>query len=50
MTANKTAPAVPKKVIHKIWPTVVVAVGLGLTVAWTIVLAYGLVKIVEAAI
>ena len=54
-TANKTSPASAgaresKMVIPKVWPTAVVVVGLGLTVAWAIVLGYGLVKIVEAAI
>ena len=39
-----------EKTIHKIWPTAVVAAGLGLTVAWTILLGYGLVKIIHAAI
>ena len=50
MIASKTAPAGSRKVIDKIWPTAVVVIGLGLTVAWTIVLAYGLVKIIRAAI
>ena len=52
MTA-KTAPARLEgsvKISHKIWPTAVVVVGLGLTVAWTIVLGYGLVKMIAAAI
>ena len=50
MTAKVAAPSGSMKVIHKIWPTAVVVVGLGLTVAWTIVLVYGLVKIISAAI
>ncbi len=35
---------------HPIWPKVVIAFGLGLTVAWVILLGYGLVKLVELAI
>ena len=55
MTVNETAQAPApteesKQVIHKIWPAAVVVVGLGFTVAWVIVLGYGLVKIIGAAI
>ena len=49
MTINETAPAPAgvgesKKAIHKIWPTAVVVVGLGFTVAWVIVLGYGILQ------
>ena len=53
MTVNGVAPvavAGSKKILHRIWPTAVVVFGLGLTVAWTILLGYGLVKIIHAAI
>jgi len=32
------------------WPRIVVAVGLGLTVAWMIVLGYGFYRLLELAI
>jgi hypothetical protein len=51
MTVNGVEPASAtgsKK--HNIWPTAVVVVGLGLTVAWTIVLVYGAFKLIALAI
>ena len=36
--------------VHRIWPTAVVAIGLGLTVIWIAVLGFGLIKIVQQAI
>ena len=33
-----------------IWPTAVIAFGLGLTVAWMGLLGYGLVKLIELAL
>lgn len=32
------------------WPRVVVTVGLGLTVAWVILLGYGFIRLIELAI
>ena len=34
----------------RIWPTAVIAFGLGLTAAWVGLLSYGLVKLIELAI
>jgi len=34
----------------RIWPPAAIAFGIGLTAAWTCLLAYGLVKLVELAI
>ena len=39
-----------KLVVRQIWPTAVVAFGLGLTAAWICFLGYGLVKLVELVI
>jgi hypothetical protein len=36
--------------VHQIWPTAVIAFGLGLTAAWICFLGYGLVKLVELVI
>ena len=48
------APAKPphkvKSVIHRIWPTAIIAFGLTLTVVWMCFLGYALVKIIEMAI
>jgi hypothetical protein len=54
-TTNKAAPktdvgsaAATKSFMH--WPEAVIALGLGLAVAWACVLAYGLVKLIELLI
>ena len=36
--------------VHRIWPTAVVVIGLGLTVIWIGALAFGLIKIIQNAI
>ena len=36
-----------KPFFYRIWPPVMVVFGLGLTAAWTSLLGYGLVKLVE---
>jgi hypothetical protein len=36
--------------VHRIWPTAVVVIGLGLTVVWIGVLGFGLIKIIQTAI
>ena len=36
--------------IYGIWPLAVIGLGLGLSVAWTCLLGYGLVKLMEFAI
>jgi hypothetical protein len=36
--------------VRQIWPTAVIAFGLGLTAAWICFLGYGLVKLVELMI
>jgi len=38
------------RTIRDMWPRAVVALGLGLSAAWTILLAYGFVKLIELAI
>jgi hypothetical protein len=49
------APAVPAAVddstlyFHQIWPPVVIALGLGLSVAWASLLGYGFVELVSLA-
>jgi hypothetical protein len=49
------APAVPAAVddstlyFHQIWPPVVIALGLGLSVAWASLLGYGLIELVSLA-
>ena len=35
---------------ERIWPQAMIALGLGLTVAWTGLLVYGLAKLIERAI
>jgi hypothetical protein len=51
---DKKAPAKAsrkvKSVIHRIWPTAIIAFGLTLTVVWMCFLGYALVKIIEMAI
>ena len=51
---DKKAPAKAyrkvKPVIGRIWPTVVIAFGLTLTVVWVCFLGYALIKIIEVAI
>ena len=37
----------PEPVIRRIWPSAIIAVGLGLTVAWTCLLAYGLFSLLK---
>ncbi len=47
-TPTAVAP-VARKGLRRIWPTALVIFGLGLTVDWTILLAYGLLKLIEIA-
>lgn len=42
--------ALQDRPVHRIWPSVVIALGLALTAAWVCLLGYGLVLLVEAAI
>jgi len=35
--------------IRKFWPLTVVAIGLGLTAAWTYLLVYGVIKLAQLA-
>ncbi len=35
---------------HRVWPMALLIVGLGATVAWTALLGYGLVALIEKAI
>ena len=48
-------PTVPAVVVdstlyfHQIWPRVVIALGLGLSVVWASLLGYGLVELVDLA-
>ena len=41
---------VEKSVRHSIWPTAVIAFGLGLTAAWVVLIIFALVKLIELAI
>ena len=61
MTLNEftyeAAPAVDKPsapaatpVIQRIWPIVVIVIGLGLTAAWTCLLGYGVVRLIGFAV
>ncbi len=34
---------------HRVWPTALLIVGFGATVAWTALLGYGLVELIEKA-
>ena len=36
--------------IHRFWPQTVIAFGLGLCAAWTYMLGYGLIRLIELAI
>lgn len=47
---NAAVAAPVKPLIHRIWPTAIVGVGLGITVAWTFILAYGFIRLVELLI
>jgi hypothetical protein len=51
-TAIAPTPLAPAEdtLLHHIWPHALIAFGLGLTVAWTCVLAYGLVTLLELSI
>ena len=49
-TFAPVAQSAPKFSVHRIWPTAVIAFGLGLTAVWICFLGYGLVKIVELLI
>jgi len=50
MKANKKAPTPPQQSKMNFWAAAIVFFGLSLTVAWIIILAYGLAKIIEAVI
>ena len=55
-TAHSSAPterplqAAAKPFIRRVWPQAVVGLGLGLSMAWTILLGYGLIRLVESVI
>lgn len=40
----------PTRSDQQVWPKVVIALGLGLTVVWTILLVFGITKLVEIVI
>jgi hypothetical protein len=42
--ASRSAPAA-QPLFHRIWPPAIIALGLGLTAAWTCLLGYGLVSL-----
>ena len=44
----RSAPA-SQPLVHKIWPPAMLALGLGLTAAWTCLMAYGLVSLIALA-
>ena len=47
----KVRTAIPAaSLLHQVWPTTLLIVGLGATVAWTALLGYGLVALIEKAI
>jgi hypothetical protein len=48
-TADSRFTLAAKPLRHRIWPQAMIALGLGLTVAWTGLLVYGLAKLVERA-
>ena len=48
-TADLRFASAPEPVIHRIWPPLIIAFGLGLSVAWACLLGYGLVKFIEFA-
>ena len=54
LAADAHSATAPKSIIHQIWnqawPWVMVALGLAFTTAWTLILVYGLFKIIELAI
>jgi len=39
-----------KRSIRDLWPEAVVGLGLGLSAVWTILLVYGLIRLIELAI
>ena len=39
-----------RQLIRRIWPWAMIALGIAITVAWILFLAYGLTKIIEIAI
>ena len=47
---DKPSATAAAPVIYRVWPTAVIAFGLGLTAAWICLLGYGLVRIVELVI
>ena len=49
-TAEAHAEAAREPFSRRVWPTGVIAFGIGLTAAWMCLLGYGLVKLVELAI
>jgi len=52
IAASALAPAavsgstLAQPLFHRIWPTAVIALGLGLTAVWTCLLGYGLVSLI----
>jgi hypothetical protein len=47
--ASRSAPAA-QPLFHRIWPPAIIALGLGLTAAWTCLLGYELVIVITIAI
>jgi len=45
-----TLDATPRKAREPFWPVAVVAFGISLTAGWTILLGYGLIKLIQLAI
>lgn len=48
MVGSRFTPAA-QPLLQRIWPQAMIALGLGLTVAWTGLLVYGLAKLIERA-
>jgi len=40
----------PKALFHRVWPTALIILGLGVSVAWTALLGYGAVTLVRMAL
>jgi hypothetical protein len=50
LQAAATLDAAPRKAREPFWPAAVVVFGISLTAAWSILLGYGLIKLIRLAI
>jgi len=50
LQATSNLDAAPRKAREQLWPTAVIVFGVSLTAAWTILLGYGLIKLIQLAI